>query len=195
MVGGTTPSAGLMSAVKERVRIPVFVMIRPRDGRFVHSASELDVMARDIKFAKQLGADGFAVGVLDEAGRVDIPGMQRLLDVAGESPVTFHMAIDVTADPDVALDTLLELGISRVLTRGAAPTAREGAARIASWVSRAGPAMTIMAGGGVRETNVAEIIRKTGVQEVHARLVGLTPGLFREIRGEGSGAFEPFRRA
>ncbi|MBV9881260.1 MAG: copper homeostasis protein CutC, partial [Gemmatirosa sp.] len=44
--GGTTPSAGMIAAVKARVAVPVFVIVRPRGGGFVYSDAELDVMRR-----------------------------------------------------------------------------------------------------------------------------------------------------
>src|SRR5918911_2234093 len=61
---GTTPSAGMIAAVKARVRVPVFVIVRPRGGGFVYSDAEQDVMLRDAEMASSLGADGLVVGAL-----------------------------------------------------------------------------------------------------------------------------------
>ena len=94
--------------------------------------------------------------------------MRRLIDVARPLPVTCHKAIDATRDPIEALEALLALGVDRVLTSGGADTAAAGAATIARMVARAGDALVVMAGGGVRAHNVAAIVQQTGVREVHA---------------------------
>ena len=95
--------------------------------------------------------------------------MRQLIDVARPLPVTCHKAIDATRDPIEALEALLALGVDRVLTSGGADTAVSGAATIARMVARAGDALVVMAGGGVRATNVAAIVQQTGVREVHAK--------------------------
>jgi copper homeostasis protein CutC len=46
-LGGLTPSAGLIAAVAETVKLPLIVMVRPRPGGFCYSDSEFDVMLRD----------------------------------------------------------------------------------------------------------------------------------------------------
>ncbi|KAK2530525.1 Cutc [Columba guinea] len=69
--GGTTPSMGLLQVVKQCVRVPVFVMIRPRGGDFLYSDREVEVMKADIRLAKLHGADGLVFGALTEDGRID----------------------------------------------------------------------------------------------------------------------------
>ena len=56
--GGITPSAGLIATVRQKIQIGLQVMIRPRGGDFHYSAEEFDTMRRDIRMAKQLGANG-----------------------------------------------------------------------------------------------------------------------------------------
>jgi copper homeostasis protein len=62
--------------------------------------------------------------------------------------------------------------VARVLTSGGAPTAIEGAPRLAALVGQADGRITVMACGRVRAHNVAALLAATGVREVHARLAG-----------------------
>ena len=167
--GGTTPSAGTIACVAERVAIPVVVLVRPRGGSFVHADDEIQVMLRDVQAAVAHGAAGIAVGVLQPDGTIDVSNMSRLVDAAGAVPVTFHRAFDRTANLFESLDTLAELGVQRVLTSGCAKTALDGRDMLAGLVTQAAGRVAIMAGGGVREENVAGIVEASGVAEVHVR--------------------------
>jgi copper homeostasis protein len=165
LVGGLTPSHGLIAAAVARCA-RVHVLVRPRGGDFAYTASEVDSMVADVAHAVSLGAAGVVSGVLTADGAVDAVAMSALVAAAGGREFTFHRAIDVCVDPLAALDRLSELGVRRVLTSGAAPTAVEGAALIAELVRRGGP--TVMACGGVRPDNVLDVVAATGVLEVHA---------------------------
>ena len=170
-VGGTTPDLALIAACVEAVAIPVFVMVRPRGGDFVYDAGEVSAMAADVRAAAAAGAHGVVFGALRPDGTVDAEAMRRLLGAAKAMPATCHKAIDASRDVHEALDALLALGIDRVLTSGGALTAEDGAAAIAAMVARAGDALVVMAGGGVRAPEVGDFVRRTGVREVHARLI------------------------
>ena len=170
-VGGTTPDAALIERCAASLTVPVFVMIRPRGGDFVHDAGEVAAMETDIGTAIAAGAHGVVFGALRRDGTIDVDVMRRLIDRARPLPVTCHKAIDATRDPLIALDALLALGVDRVLTSGGADTAAAGAATIARMVARAGDALVVMAGGGIRAHNVAALVRQTGVREVHAAVL------------------------
>lgn len=172
--GGTTPSAGMIAACKEAVSIPVFVMIRPRGGGFVYSDPERDVMRRDVIATRELGADGIVIGGLRPDGGVDISLVRFLMDSAHSLPVTFHRAFDLTPDLGASLDSLVDVGVQRILTAGGTSTAAEGAAALAKLVRQAGSRLAVMAGGGVRDENVRSLVRVSGVREVHVRLTRLT---------------------
>ena len=131
-------------------------------------------MARDIHALRAAGAHGLVFGALTPDGAIDGALMRQLIDLARPLPVTCHKAIDDARDQLEALDTLLALGVDRVLTSGGAATAAEGVSTIAEMVRRVGPALMIMAGGGVRAHNVADLVRATGVHEVHATLLPTT---------------------
>jgi copper homeostasis protein len=174
--GGTTPSAGMIAACKDAVSIPVFVMVRPRGGGFVYTAAERDVMRRDIGVASDLGADGIVVGGLLPNGAIDRELVEMLVGEAKGLPVTFHRAFDLTPELDTSLEILAKAGVERILTAGGTTTAREGASTLATLVRQAGSRIVVMAGGGVREENVRELVATSGVREVHVRLTHVTVG-------------------
>ncbi|MCC6773618.1 MAG: copper homeostasis protein CutC [Gemmatimonadaceae bacterium] len=167
--GGTTPSAGMMSAVHRCVGIPVFAIVRPRGGDFLYDAADIEVMLRDIEFAKSCDVHGVVSGALNPNGTIDEDGTSALLEAAHPLPFTFHRAFDVTRDLDESLDTLQALGVQRVLTSGGAASALEGAAMLARLVRRGGERIVVMAGGGVRRDTVAEVVQASRVREVHLR--------------------------
>jgi copper homeostasis protein len=170
--GGVTPDRALISAVVSSVSVPVMVMVRDRPGDFVYTRDELDRMRRDVALALVMGAAGVVVGALTRAGRIDVPAMRELMSAAYGLPVTFHRAIDQTRDVLPAIDALKALGVRRVLSSGGKPVALDGSVTLAAMIERAGATLTVVAGGGVRSTNVAELVRRTGVREVHARCGG-----------------------
>ena len=170
-VGGTTPDAGLIAAVAAQVRIPVFVMVRPRGGGFAYSNDDIDAMSSDIEQAGSIGIAGIVTGALTAHDQVDAQHTRALLDAAAGLPVTFHRAFDVVPDPLNALEQLIDLGVSRVLTSGAAPTAAEGVDAIATLVDQARGRIAILAGGGIRDHNARDVIARTGVGEIHTRFI------------------------
>jgi len=168
-VGGTTPRSELFESVRARVRIPIAAMVRPRGGSFVYSADELDHIWRDLERMKSLGADVLVFGILNADGSVDRPRTREFVERARPTPVTMHLAFDVVPDQLATLDFLMDVGVARVLTSGGVGTAADGVDRLASLVVRGGDRISIMAGGKVRAHNVSDIVRGSGVREVHAR--------------------------
>jgi copper homeostasis protein len=178
-VGGTTPSAGLIEwAVRAaRGRIGVHVLVRPRGGDFVFDGDEEDVMARDIRAAKTAGADGVVIGALTPGATVDVALTARLMSLARPLSVTFHRAFDETTDPVAAFGDVLELGADRLLTSGGSATALAGSGVIRELVDRSGGKIEVMAGSGVTERTAAEIVRRTGVRELHFSARAAAPAL------------------
>ena len=171
---GLTPEPAIVASVIGRLRVPVFMIVRPRSGGFVYDEDELRVMLRDVRAASAAGLAGVVTGVLSIDGTVDAARIRALADAAEPLPVTFHRAFDGVADKARALETLIDSGVRRVLTSGGAPTALEGADTIAALVRQARERISIVAGGRVRAHNVRDLIARTGVVEVHSRFVGAT---------------------
>jgi copper homeostasis protein len=184
MEGGVTPSAGLIEAVRDKISIGLQVIVRPRGGDFCYEPEEFEIMQKDVALAKELGADSVVFGVLDANGRVDIPRTRELIDHARPMKVTFHRAFDMSADLFRSLDDVCATGADRLLTSGGEQDCLQGADTIAGLVEASRGRITIMAGGSIAHNNVAEILERTGVSEIH---VGLStpvasPMLYRNPR-------------
>src|SRR5436190_22598469 len=82
MEGGTTPSGGCIKLAREKVRIGLQVIIRPRGGDFLYSEVEFAVMSEDVRLARALGADGVVIGCLTAAGDIDLGRTRRLMELA-----------------------------------------------------------------------------------------------------------------
>jgi copper homeostasis protein len=179
--GGITPSPGLLAVVRSRVSLEIMAMIRPRGGDFLYSEEELEVMRNDIGHARELGADGIVLGLLDPYGRVDQERTRELVEQADPLPVTFHRAIDLCADPLECLEPIIATGATRILTSGAARSAVEGAACLRQLVAKAAGRIEIMAAGGITPATVHSVAASTGVREFHAslRVVVPSPMLYR----------------
>lgn len=167
MEGGTTPSAGCIRLVRQRVRLDLQVMIRPRGGDFLYSPTELEVMREDIRVAKDLGANGVVFGCLNGKGDVDGAVTADLIQLARPMNVTFHRAFDLCRDPRRALGDLIALGVDRVLTSGQEASCWEGAELIAELQRLACGQIVILAGGGITPRNARRLVEATGVTEVH----------------------------
>lgn len=164
-LGGLTPSPGFIELAAE-FAIPVYAMIRPRDGNFEFDSDEITIMESDIRNCVDAGLDGVVVGATRD-GSLDIATLTRLVDAAGRLGVTLHRAFDTIQDPMRAIDEALNLGIERILTSGGALKAEEGIPQISACVSYAEDQLSIMAGSGIDAKNVTRIIQQTGVREVH----------------------------
>jgi copper homeostasis protein len=167
-LGGLTPSTAQIAMAREQLRIPLYVLIRPRAGDFLYSDLECETMRRDIETCEALGCDGVVLGMLDPAGRVDVARCKTLMRAAGRMGVTFHRAFDLAQDQEQALEDLITLGVERVLTSGPQPSAPEGASLIRKLVAQGQGLISIMPGAGINAGNIAALAETTGASEFHA---------------------------
>lgn len=181
--GGLTPSVGLLEAVAAATDLPVFVMLRPRSGDFVFDADERNVVHRDLRHLAAAGAAGFVFGALRPDGHLDGEALAAVVSAAAPLPVTCHRAFDLCLDPFAALGELAALGVRRLLSSGQAASAPDGTEMLRMLVAAAEPGFTVMAGAGVRAANVAALVNRTGVREVHLSATAWNDGPMQFRRG------------
>jgi copper homeostasis protein len=174
-LGGVTPGADLLRAVRAQVRIPIFSMVRPRAGDFVYSTAEFTEMKRAIADAKESGMDGVVLGVLTKNHRIDIERTRELAELARPLPVTYHRAFDEIADLHQALEEVIQTGAKRILTSGGVKSALEGAALLGELIEAAGERIVIVPGAGISGANIVEVARRTRAKEFHSGLSAALP--------------------
>ena len=165
--GGLTPSVGMIEEALTVPGIKVNVLIRPRTGDFLYSEAELRTMLRDVTLCRKLGVNGVVFGALTPAGNVDITAYRRMAEAAGGLHKTFHRAFDMCRDPRQAVRDIIKLGFDRILTSGHALSAMDGVELIRR-LQEEFPEITFIAAGGITPGNESEIVRLTGVREIHA---------------------------
>lgn len=168
-LGGLTPSIGTMRVARREAGLKIMAMVRPREGGFCYTETEFAAAVEDAKQLLAEGADGLVFGFLQADGTVDRERtrvLARLAQAAGKETV-FHRAIDVVPDWKAALDTLIELGITRVLTSGQEPSAPQGAETIRDMAEYAAGRIQILPGAGIRTNNVERVLAQTGCGQVH----------------------------
>lgn len=164
--GGITPSGGMMKIARKNIEIPIFCMIRPREGDFVYTNEEIVAMKADIDFAKNLGMNGVVIGCLDINSEIDKKTVSKLVEYAYPLDVTFHRAIDKTIDIFKAIDDIIDCGCKRILTSGGKNNVDEGFEVIKKMKKHANDKIIIMPGSGVNPVN-AKNFKDIGITEIH----------------------------
>lgn len=167
-VGGLMPSYGLMQYAKRTSPIPVYPLIRPRAGNFVYDEADVAIMEADIAQARELGLPGVVIGATTTDGRLDRQVLERLIEAASGLDISLHRAFDMVIDPIEALETAVDLGISRILTSGCAKNVSLGMEMLKRLSHQANGRISIMPGGGVTADLVPELLAATGIHEIHA---------------------------
>ena len=164
---GLTPSLGLFQEVRAVCTLPIIVMIRPHGYGFVYSAAEFAAMRRDIDVFLDAGAEGFAIGFLEQDFLVDQKRTRAVAQQMQDRACVFHRAFDVTPSATEALKALIDCGVARVLTSGHATTAPAGALCLKALIQQAQEKIEILPGAGIKPENVAQLIEESGCSQVH----------------------------
>ncbi len=167
---GLTPELETFNSIKEKLKIPIFVLIRPRAGNFVYDAAEFDLMLDQIQKFKDAGAEGIVSGILSSDDSIDESRTRQLIQKARPLPFTFHRAFDMVNDPFKAAVLLKDMGVERILTSGSETSAIDGLQSLIALKKEFGNQPIIMAGGGIRKDSILAF-KINGFREVHSAAI------------------------
>lgn len=170
-LGGTTPNVQIIKEAKENLSIHIYVMIRPRGGNFVYSKEEFQQMKSEIEQIKKLEVNGFVFGILNEDNSINSEQNTELVKLAKPVPCTFHRAFDEVENYKIALEDVISCGFSTILTSGTFPNVMEGKEVLKDLVLQADNRITIMPGGGLRSTNIAELDELVNANFYHSSAI------------------------
>ncbi|MDR6545202.1 copper homeostasis protein [Chryseobacterium rhizosphaerae] len=169
--GGTTPGGEVTQELREKINIPIFVMIRPRGGDFTYSEAEFEQMKNDLIQLKSLKVDGFVFGILNENDEVNTEQNKALVKLATPLPCTFHRAFDRAKGLEESLEKVIECGFTTILTSGQKPNVSEGKENLKKLVELSNGRIEILVGGGLRSTNIEEIRTLTHAGYFHSSAI------------------------
>ena len=161
---GVTPDYESAKRTIDTLNIPVFILIRPREGDFIYSNQEFELMKADIIKFKEMGCKGIVSGILNDNKNIDIERTKELVNLSRPLEFTFHRAFDVVSDPLKEIENLIEIGVDRVLTSGQKDKAIEGLELLKEFKNISKNRIKIMPGSGI---NKSKIVNFEGFDEIH----------------------------
>lgn len=169
--GGTTPDSKTVKELREKINIPIFVMIRPRGGDFTYSDAEFERMKEELIQLKSLNIDGFVFGILDKNDEVNVEQNRALVELANPLPCTFHRAFDRAKQLENSLEKVIRCGFKTILTSGQKPNVSKGKENLKKLVELSNGRIQILVGGGLRSTNIQEIRKYTNAGYFHSSAI------------------------
>lgn len=169
--GGLTPDFKLITEIKSKINIPVHVMIRPRKGNFVYSENEISEMKAAIEICKQGGVEGIVFGCLTNDNQIDNHACKQLIQQANRLTLNFHRAFDQCDNLNLSIKQLIDLGINRVLSSGGCAEALQGKEQLSQWQSEYKDLIILMPGGGIRSSNLHDLMQTTHCSEFHSAAI------------------------
>ena len=169
-LGGLTPTIGSLRLTKKNTDLKVICMDRPRSAGFHYDEEDFEVMKEDARLLMENGADGIAFGCLDENGNVDEKQTAEIISIIREyhGEAVFHRAFDCVKDPYSSIETLISLGVDRILTSGLKAKAMQGIDLIKDLQDKYGDRIQLLAGSGMNATNAKQMMDETGIYQVHS---------------------------
>jgi copper homeostasis protein len=161
----------------------VHVLVRPREGDFLYSDAEFQIMQAEILKIKQMGFAGVVFGILNPDATIDEKRCATLVALAKPMQITFHRAFDFVTQASVALEKLIELGFDYVLSSGLKTTAVLGLTQLTALVAQANNRIQIIPAAGINESNIASIIQTTKANIIHCSLSEEVPSKMQVDNG------------
>ena len=153
---GLTPDYESAKRTIDKLNIPVFILIRPREGDFIYSDEEFELMKDDIIKFKEIGCKGIVSGVLNDDNSIDIERTKDLIELSRPLEFTFHRAFDVVNNPLIEIENLIEMRVDRVLTSGQKKKAIDGLALLKQLNNISNNRLVIMPGSGISKNNLKD---------------------------------------
>ena len=161
---GLTPDYESAKKTINTLNIPVLILIRPRDGDFIYSNVEFELMKKDILKFKKIGCKGIVSGVLNSDNSIDIKRTKELVELSRPIEFTFHRAFDLLNDPLNEIENLTDIGVDRVLTSGQKDKAIDGLELLKELKNKSNNKIIVMPGSGINKSNIVNFVN---FEEIH----------------------------
>ena len=170
-IGGLSPDFKEVKEALKFIDIPIFVMVRIREGNFIYTKKEKELMYQEIRNLKEIGVQGIVIGALTNKNEVDLDFIKEVLKIARPMKITFHKAIDEIKDYNRAIEQLIEFGIDRILTSGKKDKAEDSIGLLKTINRNYGNKIKFVAAGKITKDNLLSLNNKLEFEEYHGKLI------------------------
>ena len=170
-IGGLSPDFKEVKEALKFIDIPIFVMVRIREGNFIYTKKEKELMYQEIRNLKEIGVQGIVIGALTNKNEVDLDFIKEVLKIARPMKITFHKAIDEIKDYNRAIEQLIEFGIDRILTSGKKDKAEDSIGLLKTINRNYGNEIKFVAAGKITKVNLLSLNNKLDFEEYHGSLI------------------------
>jgi copper homeostasis protein len=174
--GGLTPEYDTVRATLTAVSIPVRVMLRENSSMSLADNRELAALQQTAARLQQLSLDGLVMGWVTSDGIIDTAALEAVLSRVPLCNVTFHRAFEHLTDPIKGIGVLKTFKqVDKILTGGGSGTWSERKRRLRDWSQAAAPEISILVGGGLSQSEVADLMADSQFPEIHVGRAARTP--------------------
>lgn len=168
-LGGLTPQITTVKYLKEHIDIPLVAMLRLRTSGFIYNEEEFLQMKMDVKELLEVGVDGIVFGSLNKDKTINKSQTKYICNLTHDyhKEFIFHKAIDETSDIYKSFETLIDIGVDRVLTSGHKDNVLDGLDTLKNLNDKYGNKIQIIAGGGINIDNINNL-KAIGINQFHA---------------------------
>ena len=126
--------------------------------------------------AIELGAYGVAIGGLTPSLELDLTFLRSVVSALPKCQLVMHRAFDSVRDRVVAMECLVELGFSRILTSGGGEVATDGTVELRRLSQQVQGRIEILPAGGITPSNAVVVLNETGANQLHGSFRITSPG-------------------
>ena len=169
---GISPDLDTVIKVCNQVTIPVKVIVNPNPYNYNYSADDIKKIEGYVRSLNDLPIDGIVFGPLGRDGFPDLELISRIASITSY-PITFHKAIDISADILKSTQLLLEQNIVRyILSSGGQSTAIQGVNMLKQMKTiLQGTDLEIIAAGSITSENLPMLHEQIDLSYYHGKKI------------------------
>lgn len=163
---GVTPSYGMVARIRERVKIPMLVLICPHTRSYIPSQEDMEICIRDIEAVKALGIHDFLLGFIDQSNNMNVQAIEKIkaahVDINLHSRIIWEFARDIrkTVETTISLNFLSMRTSGNYMMNG---DTSETIKNISLIKNLSKNRIEILLTGGITATNVENLVNQTDI--------------------------------
>ena len=167
---GVTPSIGMVAQIRDRVTLPLIVLIRPHTRNSIPCNQDIETCVSDMKAMKALGIQDFLIEFIDQENNPNRQAIEMINKNCGPVRLHSHFAWQYSRNRVQIIEKLVQLRFVSIRTSGITNSsswfdnnAVRSIENICSIRNLIGKRTSVYLTGGITATNVAYLTTSTEI--------------------------------